>query len=152
MRSCAESAIFLCTSSAPVQEETLGLHKGSSKKDAKGKGKATANGRTNGAGAGRETSASASSSTVFNDIPMRPLPLDAAGGTGPAGDGRDRSGSPAVPRSGFAPVRGFAPATADDSSTANGRSASPSVEKLAIPLQVKRKAVGEATGAPAKKK
>lgn len=129
--------VIPCHSSAPVQDEMLGLNKSTGKKDSKGKGKATSKPRNAPEG---------SASAVFGDIPMRALPLDSS--PAPAAVERGRSDSPAVARPGFAPVRGFA--AAEDGGGGGGGAAAG--EKLAIPMQVKRKAVGEAAGAPASKK
>jgi hypothetical protein len=99
----------------------------------KGKAKAVSS-KPSGASTSTSTGDNGGAPTVFNDIPMRPLPLP---------DQESRSNSPAV-RPGFAPVRGFA----DDGLA---RSESPAVEKIHIPMSVKRKAQGDAAGAAKKR-
>lgn len=132
---------------APVQDERYGAVEsvGSLAKSnaAKGKGKASA-----------PMSASASTSTkstVFNDIPMRPLPVNESTSGPSSVNGASRESTPAAstPRAGFAPVRSFAPTF-----TTTNEDASPvGKEKLHIPLQVaKRKATTEADGSPAHKR
>ncbi|ORY92906.1 SART-1 protein [Leucosporidium creatinivorum] len=117
--------------SAPIQDEMLtNLNK------PKGKGKATSSSKLSTSNT-TTTNDSAPPSAVFNDIPMRPLPI---------GSPSSATASPA-PRAGFAPVRGFAP------EEPSSRDQSPmQQEKIAIPMQVKRKAQGEANGAPAAKR
>lgn len=169
------SQLCLCRCrSAPIpdaQAEDLAKPSGPQGKKDKGKGKASSTVRN-----GRERSGSApavgaglagASGTVFNDIPMRPIPID---GRSP---NAARSESPAVERRpGFRPIGGFAPVSASSNGgtdsgaagvTSNG-SASASRgdgpaggggvlgERLAIPIQVKRKAAGEPLGTPDRKR
>ncbi|KAK4053274.1 hypothetical protein OIO90_004048 [Microbotryomycetes sp. JL221] len=146
--------------SAPIPDAHLeNLSKSNGDKNAKGKGKGPVRN-------GREHSASAAASgpastTVFNDIPMRPIPLGSPGAA--RGDSPAAEASPApARRAGFRPV-GFAP-IGQSSNGAGPGSASPASRadspasgvagesRLEIPLQVKRKAVGEAMGAPERKR
>ncbi|KAK4046213.1 hypothetical protein OIV83_006245 [Microbotryomycetes sp. JL201] len=147
--------------SAPIPDASLeNLSKSNGKKDVKGKGKASLTHTR-----GREGSASAaasSSNPVFNDIPMRPIPIEShAPGTAVA-----RSESPAVEsssappkRAGFRPV-GFAPIgqaspVGTGSASPASRADSPAGgggDRMTIPLQVKRKAVDELNGAPNRKR
>ncbi|GAA6060068.1 hypothetical protein JCM10212_003029 [Sporobolomyces blumeae] len=98
--------------SAPMHpsDESLSLSKKQSL--SKGKGKATA-----------------SDTPVFDDIPMRALPL-------PTSTNGGASASPEPARKGFAPVRSFSPATANGGDS----SSSPGPKFAPISVAVKRKA------------
>ncbi|GAA5911488.1 U4/U6-U5 snRNP complex subunit SNU66 [Sporobolomyces salmoneus] len=122
--------------SAPMQksDESLSLSK---KNTGKGKGKATA---PNGGHSGN--------TPVFDDIPMRPLPLPSSS--------RDLSATPepstssaastAAQRKGFAPVRSFSPATD------NGGGGESAPKFAPISVAVKRKATEQGEGSPASKR
>ncbi|GAA5963083.1 hypothetical protein JCM3765_001763 [Sporobolomyces pararoseus] len=121
--------------SAPLQksDESLSLSK---KTTGKGKGKAT----TSNGGHSANT-------PVFDDIPMRPLPLPSASSTS-----RDLSATPepstSTQKKGFAPVRSFSPAT-----ESGGGAGSESAPKFApISVAVKRKATEQGEGSPASKR
>lgn len=93
------------------------------KKASKGKGKAVVN---------NSKSSTSASTSVFSDIPMRPLPL-------PTSESSNNSGGI---RAGFAPInKGFAPI-----------SGIKQMDKLTPVSVIKRKPTGEASGAPVSKK
>ncbi|GAA6012282.1 hypothetical protein JCM11491_007081 [Sporobolomyces phaffii] len=128
--------------SAPMQksDEALSLSK---KTSAKGKGKASANG------------GHAGTPPVFDDIPMRPLPLPTASrdvSATPEPSSASAAAASAPPqRKGFAPVRSFSPATGE--SNGGGSGGGPGAPKFApISVAVKRKATEQGEGSPASKR
>ncbi|GAA5977595.1 hypothetical protein JCM11641_006872 [Rhodosporidiobolus odoratus] len=137
--------------SAPIQEDTLG-NVSKLDKNLKGKGKpivapppSSRNNRTSPPG----------TSTVINDIPMRPLPLpSSASVSASTSNGRELSGTPepgsaGMRKAGFAPVnRSFSPA--ETMMEASGSREMGGNRFAAIAM--KRRADGEGEGSPASKR
>jgi len=115
-------------------DESLSLSK---KTAAKGKGKATNNGGHSG------------NTPVFDDIPMRALPL-------PSPSSRDLSGTPepssssSGQRKGFAPVQSFSSSNNGNGGGSEGGGETPKFAPISV--AVKRKATEQGEGSPASKR